>query len=567
MTAIFYARFPVIGLLAICGLCVLAGDAHAQGSVETDRAELETLYYATNGGGWTNNTNWLSDAPLSDWFGVTTDASGRVTGLVLDGNALSGTIPSTLENLAFLEVLRLEERWDSTLQRWVSNTLSGPIPASLGNLASLQFLDLSENELSGPIPASLGNLANLQFLDLGRNELSGPIPASSGNLASLQSLDLSENELSGPIPASSGNLASLQFLDLSENELNGPIPASLGNLANLQSLGLGRNELSGPIPGSLGDLTLIESLDIENNELTGLIPAELLTLASLENLDLSHNRLSGLPSTPSSIEALVQWLVEHGLSGWIQAVSGNMVDFSSVKLSAIKTLDLSHNSLTGSIPASFGNLSALMERIPTIETLDLSATGLRGEMPLTMMSLSELSTLRIENSGLCVPADAAFQAWVASIDFRGIICGLNLTPEQYERYRNTWRGAEGPPMPSEPAAGTERSSRADAFTDHPIRPATTPLKVVHFRELRERIAVLRGARGLPAVQWTDPSLTGGVTPVKRVHLSEMRAALDGVYDAVERPRPSYTDAALTAGATAIRAVHVMELRAAVTALE
>ena len=45
--------------------------------VEMDRSALVALYNATDGDNWTNNTNWLSDEPLGDWFGVTTDADGR----------------------------------------------------------------------------------------------------------------------------------------------------------------------------------------------------------------------------------------------------------------------------------------------------------------------------------------------------------------------------------------------------------------------------------------------------------------------------------------------------------
>ncbi len=105
------------------------------------------------------------------------------------------------------------------------------------------------------------------------------------------------------------------------------------------------------------------------------------------------------------------------------------------------------------------------------------------------------------------------------------------------------------------------------FTDHPIAAGTTPLRAVHFHELRARIAALRATNGLPAMQWTDPALTAGVTPVRRIHLMELRAALDAVYDAVGRARPSYADATVTAGTTAIRAAHVMELRAFVAALE
>ena len=108
---------------------------------------------------------------------------------------------------------------------------------------------------------------------------------------------------------------------------------------------------------------------------------------------------------------------------------------------------------------------------------------------------------------------------------------------------------------------------SSTFTDHPLRPGTTPIKAVHFHELRERIAALRVRSGLPVVGWTDPTLVAGVTPVKRVHLTELRSALDAAYDAVRRPRPAYTDAVVAAGVTADKAGHIMELRSAILLLE
>ena len=72
----------VLPLLAVVIVWVgLAGDAVAQGSVASDRSALEALYDTTGGASWTNSTNWKTSAPLGDWYGVTTDASGRVTGI------------------------------------------------------------------------------------------------------------------------------------------------------------------------------------------------------------------------------------------------------------------------------------------------------------------------------------------------------------------------------------------------------------------------------------------------------------------------------------------------------
>ena len=57
------------------------------------REALVALYTATDGANWTHNDNWLSDAPISAWYNVTTDSSGRVTALNLGGLQLRGEIP------------------------------------------------------------------------------------------------------------------------------------------------------------------------------------------------------------------------------------------------------------------------------------------------------------------------------------------------------------------------------------------------------------------------------------------------------------------------------------------
>ena len=104
------------------------------------------------------------------------------------------------------------------------------------------------------------------------------------------------------------------------------------------------------------------------------------------------------------------------------------------------------------------------------------------------------------------------------------------------------------------------------FTDRPIQRGT-PVRAIHFLDLRDRIDALRVREGLLAFRWTDPTITVGVTPVKRVHLTQLRVALDEVYDAVGHPRPSYMDAAVRARVTTIMVAHLMELRVAVVALE
>ena len=60
--------------------------------VASDRAALIALYNATGGANWRRN-NWLSNQPLGNWYGITTDESGRVTLLDLKANHLSGDDP------------------------------------------------------------------------------------------------------------------------------------------------------------------------------------------------------------------------------------------------------------------------------------------------------------------------------------------------------------------------------------------------------------------------------------------------------------------------------------------
>ena len=274
-------------LAAVALWAGLAADVAAQGSAATDRAALEALYDATGGPGWTDSTNWKTSAPIGEWFGVSTDAAGRVTWLNLRGNDLTGSILPALGNLANLESLYL-----------YLNALTGPIPGELGSLVNLESLGLWGNALTGPIPGELGSLVNLESLDLSENALTGPIPGELGSLVNLGTLVLGGNDLTGPIPGELGSLVNLESLGLWGNALTGPIPGELGSLVNLESLGLWGNALTGPIPGELGSLVNLGTLVLGGNDLTGPIPDELGNLVNLERLGLSYNwGLSGpLPS-------------------------------------------------------------------------------------------------------------------------------------------------------------------------------------------------------------------------------------------------------------------------------
>ena len=245
---------------------------------EADRAALIALFHATGGPDWTNNHKWLSDAPLGEWHGVTTDAGGRVVDLQLHDNGLTGKLPPRLGELDGLTRLCL-----------CSNDLTGEIPPELGRLADLTYLDLGGNGLSGEIPSELGGLTSLIWLYLDSNELSGGVPPELGGLSSLVWLDLHSNEISGEIPPELGNLAELTYLELYENDLTGRIPVELGGLPYLETLTLGENQLSGEIPRELGNLPKLTTLTLIGNQLSGCVPPRLRNVAwenDLGSLDL-----------------------------------------------------------------------------------------------------------------------------------------------------------------------------------------------------------------------------------------------------------------------------------------
>lgn len=258
-----------------------------------DRPALARLYEATGGPEWTDDTNWLTDAPVGEWHGITADSKGRVVKLDLYDNNLGGTIPMELGQLTYIEDLNFN-----------SNGISGEIPAAIGQLENLVILNLSNNDLSGGIPATIGQLTNLTELLITWNDLTGSIPAELGQLNHLERLGFHHNQLSGEIPAELGKLSNLLRLDMGDNRITGEIPAALGQMSNLVVMGLGNNDLSGEIPPELGRLAQLEILALDNNQLTGAPPAVLGNLAVLRELHLHENEsLSGpLPDLFTNLE-------------------------------------------------------------------------------------------------------------------------------------------------------------------------------------------------------------------------------------------------------------------------
>ena len=384
---------------------------------------LAAFYRATGGPGWVNSENWLTDAPLGEWHGVSTDSAGRIVGLEFRENNLSGPLPAEVGDLASLTTLDLR-----------GNNLYGPIPPELGNLTSLVTLTLIDNNLIGLIPAELGNLANLTSLNVYLNDLRGPIPPEFGNLTSLEALSLQVNKLSGPIPPELGNLTSLKTLTLDINGLYGPIPAELGNLTSLTTLWLHTNDLSGAVPPELGNLTRLTRLTFGSNNLSGPLPASLLRLDELRDFFFSDNdglcapgssdfvtwmqRMEDDPPGPycnaSDMEVLERVYETSGGPDWRSAegwlgtpVLDDWYGVTADSLGHVVGLDLAGNGLEGPLPSGLGSLARLT-------TLRVADNALAGRLPRSLARLA-LVEFDYAGTGLCAPAEAPFEAWLAGI--------------------------------------------------------------------------------------------------------------------------------------------------------
>ena len=76
--------------------------------IQTDYKELErnalmSLYQSTGGNNWSIKTNWGTDAPLDQWYGVSVDLNGFVYWLNLSDNNLQGSIPGEIGKLKHLK--------------------------------------------------------------------------------------------------------------------------------------------------------------------------------------------------------------------------------------------------------------------------------------------------------------------------------------------------------------------------------------------------------------------------------------------------------------------------------
>lgn len=261
----------------------------AEREMSSERDALVAIYNALGGDNWDNNTNWCSDKPVGEWYGVTTDDNGRVVSLVLQTNHLTGSIPKEIGNLSYLQILNLSSGdengcvYKSDLENL--NRISGTIPEELWNLHHLRRLYLAGLSLSGSIPEAIGNLKHLEDLSISgpwnyvpdgeAGQISGSLPSALGDLEGLKSLYVCHQKLSGEFPDIS-KLKALDALYINDNSFTGTLPLP-SNPSQMLYYYAENNDFTGPVPSSIS--LMMEQpkayIRLANNRLSGKMQDEI----------------------------------------------------------------------------------------------------------------------------------------------------------------------------------------------------------------------------------------------------------------------------------------------------
>ncbi|KAK9928447.1 hypothetical protein M0R45_025583 [Rubus argutus] len=119
---------------------------------------------------------WNSSTDCCSWGGITCSSDGRVLGLDISSESVSGGIDNSnsLFHLPKLQSLNLADNW-------LGNG-SQSIPSAIGELMNLRYLNLSLNVYSGQIPIEISRLTRLVVLDISYSGYKEPLKLESPNL-------------------------------------------------------------------------------------------------------------------------------------------------------------------------------------------------------------------------------------------------------------------------------------------------------------------------------------------------------------------------------------------------
>jgi len=354
------------------------------------------LYFATNGEAWTDQCDFLSvEKHVCDWncppkeifdivHGVQcvngTDGQRWISRFAFFENNMVGTIPPELGLLSqHLEITHFG----------FEAGLSGILPEQLWDLENLNWLRMTSTSIGGTFSTRLGELTNLETLWIDGGLFTGSIPTQITSLPRLVTLILQFNFLEGSVPVIVS--PDLEVLVLSKNLLTGALPESMANLSNLHTVGFVDNALTGTIPDNWSSDTILSEMTIlglSANLLGGKIPSNLAAHPKWKSLSLSFNDFTGsLPETWGSFGMLTSLQL-----GQLTKLSSTIPSGLGI-LFELRSLHLDGSQLRGSIPSELAKLRKLM-------WLWLDNNHLTGTVPASFDKLRHLDSLRLTHNEL-----------------------------------------------------------------------------------------------------------------------------------------------------------------------
>ncbi|KAF9946555.1 hypothetical protein BGZ70_003164, partial [Mortierella alpina] len=198
---------------------------------------------------------------------------------------------------------------------------------------------------------------------------------------------------------SAGGGDGLMYLLLYYNSLSGPIPSSLTQLPLL---------ILGNLPDSAPGWAKLGTLNLEQNALTGALPSWLTTLPSLHSLAIGHNLFETGDPRPAftfNVEpgTMGSALPDASVTPANVVVPASLFLESFTRLPRLKQLKLDSLGISGGFPASW------QQQMVNLTKLDLSNNSMQGSIPAYLDQFSGLKALLLDHNefGGSVPSLAS----------------------------------------------------------------------------------------------------------------------------------------------------------------
>ncbi|KAL3733433.1 hypothetical protein ACJRO7_022886 [Eucalyptus globulus] len=323
--------------------------------------------------------------------------SSSLTYLSVCQCSLGGIFPDTVFRLPSLTSLYIGENynlyWILPKSNWTSpletlslygTSFSGEIPNSIGNMKNLTILDLEDCKFTGHIPSSMWNLSQLQVLWIDENSFSGVVEFKLfTKLKNLRMLYVSQ-ELNLIYDTLEYTFPKLEVLSLFSCNLT-KFPFFLNSLKRLTQLDLSSNGISGEIPMWFWGISYdtLELLNLFDNLLEGGI--QLLHWKKLSSIYLRKNSFHGpLPILPPST-----YYFDVSYNNFTGEIPSLICQFSPLPSPVTYYYSIASNNITGKIPSLICNATQL-------EIIDLSNNSLTGSLPQCLTNFStDLSVLNL----------------------------------------------------------------------------------------------------------------------------------------------------------------------------